>query len=342
MKRLITFVTACAMPAMVWAADPPAAIDHAALTDRVLEVLDHQFGKFRDNAATLSDTARAYCDGTTDRGGIEQALAATWQAWAPLDAYQFGPIETQAAALTVNFFPDKKNFVGRALSDLLKRPGAEQADPAVAAASSAGAQGLPALERLLFEDRQTCPALVGVSGNLARIGAALYDGWFTPDGWAALVTTAGPDNPVYLSHVEFTRQIFTALDFSILRLREHRIGRPLGTYERSFPRRAEAWRAGFTNDIMVAQIDGLIAIVDDGFATAVPDATRAEIIGIAQDIQTRIHAIGAPLADALDDPQMRIRVEALQTKLDYLKFRLDQEIGETLGVDVGFSAGDGD
>lgn len=342
MRKFATLVTACLMPAIVWAADPSPTIDHVALTGRVLAVLERQFGAFRNETATLSDTATAFCDGTTDRSHVDDALASAWRAWAPLDAYQFGPIETQAAVLTVNFFPDKKNFVGRAVSDLLKRPVNEQADPTVIGASSAGTQGLPALERLLFDDMQTCPALVGVAGNLARIGTALYDGWFAPDGWADLVRDAGPDNPVYISHREFTRQIFTALDFSILRLREHRIGRALGTYDRSFPSRAEAWRSGVTNDIMVAQIDGLTEIVDDGFAGAVSDATRAEITQIAQDIQTRVQAIGAPLSQALSDPQMRIRVETLQTKLNYLQLRLDQQIGEVLGVDAGFSAGDGD
>ncbi len=346
MRTLATLISACLLPGMLWAADPQTAtnpaVNHVALTDQVLVVLDDQFAAFRDDTARLSQVAQAFCDGTANRQQMTQALAAAWTAWAPLDAYQFGPIETQAAALTVNFFPDKKNFVGRAVAELLKRPAQEQADPETVAAASAGAQGLPALERLLFDDVQTCPALIGVSGNLARIGAELHDGWFAPEGWADLVRDAGADNPVYLSHQEFTRQIFTALDFSILRLREHRIGRPLGTYERSFPTRAEAWRAGFTNDIMIAQLDGLIAMVDDGFSDAVPDATRAEIVQIARDVQARIHAIGAPLSEALDDPQTRIRVEALQPMLDHLKSRLDQQIGESLGVDAGFSAGDGD
>ncbi|MDE9451281.1 imelysin family protein [Aliiroseovarius sp. Z3] len=342
MKNLATLMVACLLPTVVFSADTPPAIDHVAVSDRVLVVLEHQFDAFKDETATLFDTAIAYCDGTADRSLIEDAFADSWRAWAPLDAYQFGPIETQAAALTVNFFPDKKNFVGRAVSDLLKRPESDQADPSVIAASSAGTQGLPAIEQLLFDDKQTCPALVGVSGNLARIGAELYEGWFAADGWADLVRNAGPENPVYLSHQEFTRQIFTALDFSILRLREHRIGRPLGTYERSFPKRAEAWRSGITNDIMVAQIDGLIEVVEKGFADSIPDITSAEITQIARDIQTRIRSIGAPLSQALDDPLTRIRVEAVQTNLDYLQIRLDNEVGNALGVKAGFSAGDGD
>lgn len=342
MRKLITLIAIGLLPSHIWAANPEPEIDHAAIADRVLKVLERQFSDFRDKSASLADVSATYCQGTAPKEAVETALSATWLAWAPLDAYQFGPIEAQAAALTVNFFPDKKNFVGRALTSVLKRPDAEQADPAVIAQSSAGTQGLPAIERLLFEDLRTCPALVGVSGNLARIGTDLYDGWFGVDGWSDLVKNAGPDNPVYLSHREFTRQMYTALGFSIQRLREHRIGRPLGTYERSFPKRAEAWRLGITNEIMIAQLAGITEIVKLGFAGAVFNPSRAWIEKVVSDTQARVRTIGAPLPIALDDPTMRIRVESLQGKLSYLQLQLDQDIGPGLGVETGFSAGDGD
>ncbi|MCK8464212.1 imelysin family protein [Aliiroseovarius sp. S1339] len=342
MKRLATFVAACLMPIMALAADPAPTTDHAAVAERVIEVLQRQFGAFRKGAATLADQSRAFCDGDGSRKQVDDAFAATWRAWAPLDAYQFGPIETQAAALTVNFFPDKKNFVGRAVSALLKRPDSEQADPTIIAASSAAGQGLPALERLLFDDQKTCPALVGVSANLARIASDLHDGWFAPDGWAALVMDAGSENPVYLSHREFTRQMYTAIGFSIMRLRDHRIGRPLGTYARSFPKRSEAWRSGLTNDLMIAQLGGITKIVEQGFAGAIPDLSRASIAKMIDDTQTRVRDIGAPLPQALNNPQTRFRVEALQNQLDHLQSQLDQHVGAHLDVEAGFSAGDGD
>ena len=342
MKTITTLVVALLMPVMAVSAAQEPKVDHAVMADRILTVLNQQFATFRDTTAVLAERSEQFCAGTTTRADLDKSLAEAWVAWAPLDAYQFGPIEAQSAALTVNFFPDKKNFVGRALTGLLKRSEVEQGDPTVVAKSSAGTQGLPAIERLLYEDIQTCPALVGVSGNLARIGVDLYDGWFAPDGWAELVRSAGPDNPVYLSHQEFTRQIYTALDFAILRLKQHRIGRPLGTYERSFPKRAEAWRSGLTNELILSQLQGISDIVDRGFAGAIFNPSRAWIVKVVADTQTRVKAIGAPLAEAMDDPQKRVRVEGLQTKLNFLKLQLDQDIGPGLDVETGFSAGDGD
>ena len=104
------------------------------------------------------------------------------------------------------------------------------------------------LELLLTTDAPECPAAVGISGNLARVAGALYAEWFGPDGWSGVMTTAGPDNPVYRTPAEVTRTLYTALDFGLERVEAVRLGRPLGSFEQSFPTRAEAWRSGLTNE----------------------------------------------------------------------------------------------
>lgn len=343
MKHLIlSGLFACLLPITASAADAPPPTDHKALQTRVLGVLDGQFDAFQTAAHKLSDASSAYCAQSGSLDTVKSAFRATWLAWAPLDAYQFGPIETQGAALTVNFFPDKKGFVSRALKASLALSGDDQANPAVIAKQSAATQGLPAIERLIYDSDTPCPLLVGITGNLAGLSSALYDGWFADGGWADLVRTAGPDNPIYLSDEEFTKQIYTALGFSILRIKEHRLGRPLGTYERAFPKRAEAWRSGLTNEIINAQLGGMIAIVDHGFAGGLFNPTRAWIVQVIRDTQARVDKIGAPIKDAVEDPTMRVRIEGLQSKLVYLQLQLDQDVGPGLGVETGFSAGDGD
>lgn len=316
--------------------------DHAALRNRVLTVLERQFEGFHDHADNLATSAAAYC---TNKGSLEDVkteFRATWQAWAPLDAYQFGPMETLGAALTVNFFPDKKGFVGRALQQLRKLPAEDQANPDVIARYSAAAQGLPALERLIYDSDAPCPLLTGISTHLSTTATALYDGWFADKGWADLVRSAGPDNPVYLSDEEFTRQIFTALGFSILRMRDHRLGRPLGSYERAFPKRTEAWRSGLTNKIIAAQLSGLDQVVTQGFADALAPDTLGWMAGVIDDTQHRLDKVDKPLKEAVEDLSLRVRIEGLQAKMTYLQVQLDEKVAPELAVQSGFSAGDGD
>ncbi|MEV8465713.1 imelysin family protein [Fluviibacterium sp. DFM31] len=317
-------------------------IDHEALRRRSLEVLERQFGAFDSAAAGLAEVAAAHCTGEVSEDALKAQFAATWLAWAPLDSYQFGPIQNIGAALTVNFWPDKKNFVGRGLRALLELPPEQQADPSVVAGASAAAQGLPALETLLYTDLPPCPAVVGISGYMAGLSNALYQLWFGPDGWADLARTTGPDNPVYLSAEEFTKTLYTAVDFGLVRIEEARLGRPLGTYERSFPTRAEAWRSGLTNPIIHAQLRGLEDLIALGFAGDVREPDRAWILQVFEQAHDRLDAIGVDISTAVEDPATRFRVESLQDKIAYLRSELAQTIGPELGVDTGFSAADGD
>lgn len=329
------------------AAVPVAALDlepiePKVMRDNMLAVLESEFSSFRDQAALLNVTAQGFCDGQADRADLDQALRDTWLAWAPLDSYQFGPIEQTGAALTVNFWPDKKNFTGRALRDLLALSQAEQADPAVIAAGSAAGQGLGAIEMLLHEDLPECPLVVGISGNLAGLSDQLYTGWFGPEGWADLVRHPGPDNPVYLDDMEFVETIFTALDFGLERVKDQRLGRPLGTFDRPFPTRAEGWRAGLSLDIALAQLDGIQRMIHAGFADIAEPGVIEDLDARFDDIFARAAAIGAPLDQAVADPAQRMRVEGLQTQVETLRLTMDQKLGQDQGIEAGFSAGDGD
>lgn len=357
MKRLLLALAATLAALPVWAqsedsvspdlglpywAPGRGVVDHDAVRRRSLEVLDTQFGAFATATQTLVEASVAHCDADGPRDAVVAAFRQTWLTWAPLDSYQFGPIEANAAALTVNFWPDKKNFVGRALTPFLALPAEDQRSPETVAANSAALQGLPALERLLFTDVQACPALIGVSAHLDQTADTLYADWFAPGGWADLARDAGPQNPVYLSAEEFTKTLYTALDFGLIRIADQRLGRPLGTYERSFPKRAEAWRAGLTTDIIRAQLAGIAAMIEHGFAGDIREPDRAWMLRVIEQAEARLDRINAPIPEAVQDPASRFLVEALQTKINQLRDVMAQDIGPNLGVDTGFSPADGD
>ncbi|UWP92714.1 imelysin family protein [Aliiroseovarius crassostreae] len=342
MKPFLAIAAACLLPLTGWAGNP----DHGATGDRLLGVLQHQFGTFQTHATRLAEEAEGFCAGRRTEEEVTSAFRATWLAWAPLDPYQFGPMETLGAALRVNFFPDKKGFVGRALTQLRRLSAEEQANPAVIARYSVAAQGLPAIERLLFDAPRDapaqCPVLIGITGQLSATSNALYDQWFGQPGWADLVRSAGPDNPTYLSDQEFSRQMFTALEFSILRMRDHRLKRPLGSYQRAFPKRAEAWRAGLSTRIIAAQLHGMEAVILNGFGPALPEQIRAELARRLSDLAQRLEKIDQPLQNAVEDPLLRVRIEGVISRFQTLQIYLENTVGPALGLQAGFSAGDGD
>ncbi|SFD09422.1 imelysin family protein [Tropicimonas isoalkanivorans] len=321
---------------------PAAEVDHAQIRDGALEVLVRQVGAFRSATASLNNVAEDVCAERAAPETLALAVGDAWRAWAPLDSYQFGPVEQAGAALSINFWPDKKDFVGRGLDALQALPEDVQARADGVASVSAAAQGLPALERLLTSDRPVCPAALGIAAHVQAVADALYEGWFSSDGWAQLMRTAGPANPVYLSDEEVTRTFFTAADFGLERVAEYRLGRPLGDYDRAFPRRAEAWRLGLSASIADAQLEGVAELVEGAFAPAAPEETVDRYFTVSKAARERLAAIKPPLHEAVDDQMGHLRVEAVQTRVQELRTILADDMGPVLGVETGFSAADGD
>ncbi|PIE06729.1 MAG: hypothetical protein CSA74_10875 [Rhodobacterales bacterium] len=323
---------------------PPASAgpDHTALRERALGVLEAQFGAFRQESGKLAAASSAYCAGTLAEAEYLDRLKTTWLTWAPLDAWQFGPIEQRAAVLTIAFWPDKKDYVGRGLKALTALPEERLADPATIAAGSAAAQGLPALARLMVSDLPACPAVIGISAHLNDLADTLYADWFDDNGWADLMRQAGPDNPVYLTGAEVTKALFSSITFELTVIADMRLGRPLGSFDKPRPKRAEARRIGLSLAIIDAQLAGLADMLREGFAGDVPDAARQKLLDAIAETRRRIGKIGLPLDKAVDDPMTRIRVEGLQTQVRYLFALFSEEIGPSLGVESGFSPADGD
>ncbi|PIE11712.1 MAG: hypothetical protein CSA72_00895 [Rhodobacterales bacterium] len=318
-------------------------VDYDALVRRELEVLKHQFGAFRDASAQMESTARAYCAGDTDADAVKAATRAAWIAWAPLDSYQFGPMEHTGAALTVNFWPDKRGFVNAGVAQIYTLPEAEQGTPEGIAKVSAAGQGFPALAEVLTnDDLADCPAVIGLSANLAGLGERLDAEWFGPQGWAEIAGSAGPDNPVYLAPFEFTKEIYSSVMFGLIRAGEQRIARPMGTERGGIPARVDGHRLAIGSDLIKAQLAGAAEMLQLGFAGDVTEPDRAWVIDVFEQAEARIDRIGMPLAEAVVDPDARWRVGEALNKITYLKEQMDRDIGPELGVDTGFSPADGD
>ncbi len=340
--RLAAPLIAGLLLALPASAQKLVAPDHAALREDSLVVLESQFDAFRVAASELAAASQAYCDDGLAQDAYLESFRRTWLAWAPLDAYQFGPIEQQGAALTVAFWPDKKDFVGRGLKLLLQQPPETLRDAAAIAEHSAAVQGLPAIERLLLSDLETCPAVIGISAHLERTANSLHDAWFLPGGYSDLVRSAGPENPVFLSDAEFTKILYTAIDFELTRISETRLGRPLGSFDKPRPRQAEAWRSGLSLDIIDAQLAGIDLLLNEGFGNHLFSPNKSWVRGVIEDTRERVDRMGLPLDVAVSEPATRVRAEALQTKVRHLQLQFAQDVGPELGVETGFSAADGD
>lgn len=327
MKYIITLIAAMtATPAIC---DVTKAVDDHIITG---------YATFAEAAQNLRDTANADCS----IAAVQPAWNATFDAWLGVSHLRFGPVEDAGRSVSIAFWPDERGAGPRALATLL----ADQDDiivtPEGTAQLSVAARGLFGLEYLLYDPQFAsagaygCDLIRALSADLAVMADDTKTAWTT--GYAALLRTAGDaDNQVFLTSREGTQILFTSLLAGLEFSAVQRLGRPMGTFERPRPNRAESWRSErslHNIDLSLQALRDLTATLTDGGAPltlAAFDNARAQIAGLAD-----------PTLAGVADPQGRFKIEVLQQAVQTIETTALSEIGGTLGVSAGFNSADGD
>ena len=151
-------------------------------------------------------------------------------------------------------------------------------------------------------------------------------------------TTAGaPDNPVYFTPDEATKALYSALTEGLQMDIDLRLGRPLGTWDKPQPRRAEAWRSGRPLPNALASAESAARLA--GLLTEGPlPATEAAL----DQVRRAAQAIEDPSFQDVEDPQARLKLEILQSRVRALLDAIEAEVGAPLGLQPGFNSRDGD
>ncbi|MEM9247742.1 MAG: imelysin family protein [Pseudomonadota bacterium] len=316
-----------------------ALLPHAAVAD-VAEVVDGHilpgFDRFAEATAELSARAEAGCTGPE----IEAAYHATFDAWLGVSHITFGPIEDQALTLSFAYWPDPRNQTGRALGRLIEDADPVVEDPPAYAEVSVAAQGFFALERLLFEppvgaEVYTCALTRAIATTLAANAASVSDGWA---GFATVVKTAGAEgNARFKSEEEAQRAVYTALSTGLEFIHDQRLARPLGTFDRPRPARAEARRSGRSLrnvEVSLRALQDLSQRFTDQPTPLLDTAYEAAF--------DRLETIDTPDFSGVAEPGKRLRIEALQVDVKEIQIESINEIGAAKGLSAGFNALDGD
>lgn len=325
---------------IVWLLSLVAAPVFAAGPDLQGIVQGHilpRYAELAQSTAELSEAAEATCaqDDPTLRGAYHTAF----DAWISVSHLRFGPSEVEDRGFAIAFWPDPRGSTPKTLARLVadEDPVVETAE-AFATVSVAG-RGFYALEYLLFDpqfaghgDGYLCQLRRAVAADLARNAAAVEGAW--AGGYGALL--AVPGNDTYRSADEGVRQMLTSLSTGLEFLSNMRLCRPLGTFDRPRPKRAEARRSGrslrhvvlvlgATRDL-AGHLSGQDETLDALFQSALETAERLD----------------DPVFAGVADPGARFRVESLRQQVEGIRVAVTQELGPRLGVAAGFNALDGD
>ena len=336
--RFFSVVAACVWPLSLAAQDFGDTID-AALDTHVLPGMQ----RLAEEAADLSEAAQSHCGAEAPE--LRAAYHAAFDAWIQVSHLRFGPSETDNRAFALAFWPDSRGVTPRTLAQLI---GDE--DPIVdtvegyADVSVAG-RGFYALEFLLYDpqlstrgpDAYRCALVQVVTEDIALTTAAIRDEWHMTH--ADLMRNAD-GNDRYQSDAEAMRALFNALTTGLEFNADVRLGRPLGTFDRPRPNRAEARRSERSLQNLTVSTQALAELA--AALSASQPALRSGIDAGFALVHEAAERVDDPRLASVADPQGRLHVEVLQQRTRELRQRILTEMGPSLGISAGFNALDGD
>lgn len=323
------------LAALAFLTGAPAGADvQDALRDHILP----GYEGFAAAADALALAAQSDC--APDH--LKAPFNAAWDAWLAVGHIHLGPVEEDGRGLAIAFWPDPKALGAKAQRGLLTGDPAAL-EPGSFADQSVAARGLTGLERLLYdgiempEGADACPLIRATATDLARLSHEVLAGWQGDTGFATALLQAGqPGNTRYLSEGEARQAVFTQLASGLEFVADQRLGRPLGTFDKPRPERAEGRLSARSVRNVLLSLQGLRALalaLDPGATATMAAFDRA--IALAEKLDD-------PDLSGVADPQGRLKVEILQQAVRAARDAALAEVGPSLGVTVGFNSQDGD
>lgn len=316
-------------------AGPAAAGVPEAIADHILPGA-HSFA-----VQTRALAVNAVADCTAD--AVRPSFHNAWDAWLGISHLGFGPTEEDGRGLAIAFWPDKRGMVGATVASLIRDQDAAVDSVADFAEVSVAGRGLFALERVLFDegtagyarDSYECRLVQAIAADLARMASDIDAGW--ADHVALMRTAGDAGNDTYLSDKEVAQRLYTAVMAGLEFNADQRLGRPLGSFERPHPERAEARRSDRSLRNLMLSLAGLrdLALALATGPVPMTEAAFDRALAQAEDLQDPVFA-------SVSDPSGRLKVEIVQQAVRATADAVQAEIGAQLGVGAGFNSADGD
>lgn len=315
-----------------------------------------RYGAFAEAAAAQKAAWGKFCAarGEAGVGALKDAYGVTADAWNAVEFVTFGPVSRELRADRIDFFPDRRNAVARALAEILADSDEARLAPERFAKSSAAAQGLPALERLLY-DEGAAAALVGVdgarrcalgsavAGNLADVSAQIRDAWGDRSRGLMAAVAAGKGDPDFFPDAAaLPGMILTDLSGAFQRVNDTKIAPVLsGGQDEAKPALADSWRSGRSGRVvanMVRSADALLKAI----ALQMPARTQGVVNKAANAADAAAQAFPADLGAAAGTSDGAAQIAAAIKIFKAAQLTVYRPIASYFGVSLGFNALDGD
>lgn len=287
--------------------------------------------------------------------GLKSRFVATSDAWAAVEFVTSGPVILSLRADRFNLFPERRNAVARSLAELIADPGVERLAPERFGRLSAAVQGLPALERLLYDDgadtalvagpesARRCAIGLAIARNLDEIARGIRDGWGSrSEGLLAQITAGKPDPVFFPDPKALLSQLVTDLAGAYQRVVDQRLLVVLGkNADEARPALADRRRSGLSKETIRSVVISAEALTQV-LAAGLDARPRAVVDKAAQDARAAVDRLPDDIGAAAADPASRRTLEAAVAALKAAQKTVADPLAAGLGVPLGFNALDGD
>ncbi|WP_417713888.1 imelysin family protein [Pseudophaeobacter arcticus] len=322
-----------------------AVMTTPARADMVDEILDDQIlpamQALVDSSQDLAETAGHTCQ--PDAAPLQNAYSQAFDDWTRVSHLRFGPTETDNRAFALAFWPDSRGKTPKTLANHLRAADPALLTPQGFAQSSIAGRGFYALEFMLYDPKfanaepqdYSCALIAAMARDIATTAEAIQQDW--QHSYAAQMRNA---TGRYHDKTEVKQELFKSLNTGLQILADMRLGRPLGSFDKPRPKRAEAWRSARSQHHIVLALQALHPLA---IALAQGDEDLvAQLEAAFQKPILRALRLEDPSLAGVADPAKRFRIEALQQEINDLRALIESDLGPSLGVLAGFNALDGD
>lgn len=342
MKRLLAVLCLGLLPIGAGAEVSDRGALIASVTDQ--HILP-RYAALAETGAALAETAEAHCG--ADDPALRTAWGLAFDAWIGVSHLRFGPSETDNRAFALAFWPDSRGKTPKALRTMILKGDESVLTPEGFAIQSIAVQGYYAMEYLLYDpeiatlgsEAFRCDLVRAMAGQIAAVTRAIEADWRA--SYAETLRRAGAeDNAVYRTEEEGVQELFKALGTGLQVTADMRLQRPLGSFERPRPNRAEARLSGRSVRHVILSAEALDELA--GMLSAGSPSLAAQFHEGFDYVRAASVALDDPVLATVSDPAKRLNIETIQAVLDDLREIAAVELGSHLGVVAGFNALDGD
>ncbi|HEY6530597.1 MAG TPA: imelysin family protein [Cellvibrionaceae bacterium] len=334
---------------------PPAKSALPPLATVQAELINPWHQSFVSSSTQLKARVERFCQNPANPGEYQEARTAwlaSMLAWQQVNLIKFGPISEDNQGWKIQFWPDNHNLVEKKVKALLDEN--EHITEEVLGGASVVAQGLSAVEFLLYDPQYTdSAALGGKPCDLLRLATTRVEGvakgllsaWQQGSlgAWQPAALTVGSEAEK-TALLDLAKSLVTSLEI----VKKDKLEGPIGslTNPEAKPFHSESWRSTSGKAALLAQLKGANALFEQGLAPLLKSPEQQALKRTVQEnlstIIKDLEANPAELVALANTEAGRTLIVNCAQLLGKVNGLLKREIPQSLGLQLGFNGNDGD